>query len=111
MAAVPALFMSAMIQFTIAFCFGLLAFWFLDIAGWVILSLAIESLLSGQIFPLDLLPDTLFRIAMYLPFTYQMYFPIALISGRLDQPQVIQGLLIQAFWTVSLILAARALWI
>jgi len=110
-AAVPALFMSAMIQFTIAFCFGLLAFWFLDIAGWVILSLAIESLLSGQIFPLDLLPDTLFRISMYLPFTYQMYFPVALISGRLDQPQVIQGLLIQAFWTVSLILAARALWI
>ncbi len=41
---------------------------------------------------------------MYLPFTYQMYFPVALISGRLDQPQVIEGLVIQAFWTVSLIL-------
>jgi ABC-2 type transport system permease protein len=109
-AAVPAFLMSAIIQFTIAYCFGLLAFWFLDITGWVVLSMAIESLLSGQIFPLDLLPDALFRLSMYLPFTYQMYFPVALVAGRLNQSQVIDGLLVQVVWTIVLILVARALW-
>ena len=109
-AAVPAFLMAALIQFTIAFCFGMLAFWFLDIAGWVILSMAIESLLSGQIFPLDLLPESLYRISVYLPFTYQIYFPVALVSGRLDQGQVINGLLIQAFWTIAFVLLARVLW-
>ncbi|MEZ5277608.1 MAG: ABC-2 family transporter protein [Opitutaceae bacterium] len=109
-AAVPAFVMAALIQFTIAFCFGMLAFWFLDIAGWVILSMAVESLLSGQIFPLDLLPESLYRISVYLPFTYQIYFPVALVSGRLDQGQVINGLFIQAFWTIAFILLARVLW-
>lgn len=109
-AAVPALLMSAIIQFSIAYCFGLLAFWFLDIMGWVILSMAIEALLSGQIFPLDLLPAGLFKLAMYLPFTYQMYFPVALISGRIGQEQVAEGLVIQFIWMVAFILMARVLW-
>ena len=72
--AVPALALSAMIQFTIAYCFGLLTFWFLEIQGFVILSMAIEEVLGGQIFPLDLLPPAVFRVTQYLPFYYQMYF-------------------------------------
>src|SRR5215204_12145 len=58
----PALFLSALIQFSIAYCFGLLTFWFLEIQGFVVLSLAIETLLAGQVFPLDLLPKSLFEI-------------------------------------------------
>ena len=41
----PALAMSALIQFGIAYCFGLMSFWFLEIQGLVILSMAIESVL------------------------------------------------------------------
>jgi len=70
----PALAMSALIQFGIAYCFGLMSFWFLEIQGIVILSMALESVLGGQIFPLDLLPEWLFRLSQYLPYYYQMYF-------------------------------------
>src|SRR5258708_13953085 len=47
----PALLMASLIQFSIAYCFGLLTFWFLDIQSFVILSLAVETLLGGQMFP------------------------------------------------------------
>ena len=53
---VPAMALTAVIQFSIAYCFGLLAFWFLEIQGFVILSMAVETFLGGQFFPLDLLP-------------------------------------------------------
>ena len=42
----PALAMSAVIQFGIAFCFGLLSFWFLEIQSFVILSFAVETVLG-----------------------------------------------------------------
>ena len=105
-----AMVLSALIQFSIAFCFGLLTFWFLEIQGFVILSLAIESLLGGQMFPLDLMPEWVFRVAQYLPFYYQMYFPGAIFTGRIDEALAVQGLGIQAIWVVLLLAFNHFLW-
>lgn len=107
----PAILLGAMIQFSIAYCFGMLTFWFLEIQGFVILSMAIESVLGGQIFPLDLLPPWLLRIAEYLPFYYQMYFPAAIFSGRINDPAlVIRGLGIAFCWVALLLLIGQVLW-
>lgn len=106
----PAMFLSAVIQFSIAYCFGLLTFWFLEIQGFVILSMAIESVLGGQIFPLDLLPAAAFRAAQFLPFYYQMYFPGAILTGRIDQALAVQGLGIQVCWVVVLLGVNHLLW-
>lgn len=107
---VPAVFMSALIQFTIAYIFGLLTFWFLEIQSFVILSLAIETVLGGQMFPLDLLPEWFFRLSQFLPYYYQMYFPAAILTGRLDQAQAFEGLFLQLFWVVALLGFAQLLW-
>ena len=107
----PAMAMSALIQFCIAYCFGLLSFWFLEIQGFVILSMAVETLLGGQMFPLDLLPAWAYDIARCLPFYYQMYFPAAIFTGRLtDVAAIYQGYAIQATWVVILLLANQILW-
>lgn len=109
--AVPALIMSALIQFGIAYCFGLLSFWFLEIQGFVILSMAFESVLGGQIFPLDLLPGWAFEASSYLPYFYQMYFPVALLSGRINDPAEAAGmLLIQAGWVMVILMLGQLLW-
>jgi ABC-2 type transport system permease protein len=109
--AMPAMVMAAIIQFTIAYCFGMLSFWFLDIQGFVILSFAIETALGGQTFPLDLMPKAIFHIAQFLPFFYQMYFPAAIITGRIGPELIAQGFIIQAFWVLFLLIAAQLLWI
>lgn len=109
--ALPALVMSALIQFTLAYCFGLLTFWFLEIQSFVILSLAVESVLGGQVFPLDLFPRWLYEISTYLPYYYQMYFPAAILTGRIEDPSLaLRGLGIQLFWVVSLYGIAHLLW-
>lgn len=109
--AVPALFMSALIQFGIAYCFGLLSFWFLEIQGFVILSMAVESMLGGQIFPLDLLPNWLFNASAGLPYFYQMYFPVALLTGRISGLDTVLSMMaIQAFWVVVILLTCQVLW-
>jgi ABC-2 type transport system permease protein len=110
-AVVPALVMSGLIQFGIAYIFGLLSFWFLEIQGLVILSMAIESLLGGQIFPLDLLPAWLYKLSSYLPYFYQMYFPVALITGRINDPAAVsQMLAIQAGWVAVILAIGQVLW-
>jgi len=108
---IVAMALSAALQFTIAFCFGLLAFWFLEIQGFVILSYAIETCLGGSIFPLDLLPRSVFAIAQYLPFPYQMYFPAAILTGRISSLEVaLRGLAIQALWVMAAMVFAHLLW-
>jgi ABC-2 type transport system permease protein len=106
----PALAMSAFIQFSIAYCFGMLTFWLLEIQGFVILSMAVESILGGQLFPLDLLPAGFFRAAQLLPFYYQTYFPAAILSGRIGRDLAWQGLALQLFWTLALFGLSRLLW-
>jgi len=106
----PAILMSALIQFSIAYIFGMLTFWFLEIQSFVILSMAIESVLGGQIFPLDLLPESIFRISQFLPYYYQMYFPAAILTGRIGEAAAIEGLFIQAFWVIVLLGIGQLLW-
>ena len=107
---VPAMALTAIIQFSIAYCFGLLAFWFLDIQGFVILSMAVETLLGGQVVPLDLLPQGVFNVVRFLPFFYQAYFPAAIITGRQGFDFAVQGLAIQAFWAFALVCLAEFVW-
>jgi ABC-2 type transport system permease protein len=106
----PAMLMAAMIQFTIAYIFGLLTFWFLEIQSFIILSLAVETILGGQLFPLDLMPTWFYRISQWLPYYYQMYFPTAIFTGRLDETTALNGLAVQAFWVVALLALAQLLW-
>jgi ABC-2 type transport system permease protein len=107
----PALVLSGVIQFSIAFCFGLMAFWFLEIQSFVMLSYSIETLLGGQVFPLDLMPSGLYRVSRFLPYYYQMYFPAAIFTGRIpSQAQAIEGLALQVFWVIVLLFIARLLW-
>ena len=107
----PARALSALIQFSIAYCFGMLTFWFLEIQGFVILSMAIETVLGGQVFPLDLMPHRIYAIAQYLPFCYQAYFPAAIITGRISDPMlVVRGLGIQLFWVAVLLGVNAFLW-
>jgi ABC-2 type transport system permease protein len=72
--------------------------------------MAIESVLGGQVFPLDLLPPAVFRVTQFLPFYYQMYFPGAIFTGRIDEAMAWQGLGIQFGWVIALLALGQLLW-
>ncbi len=110
----PAFFLSlgmaAFIQFFIAYSLAMLAFWILEISTIVFILYSFEYFLSGQIFPLDLLPDWLQGFVKWSPFTYELFFPVQVYMERVQGEALVSGLAIQAMWVVVTFGLARSLW-
>lgn len=104
------LIMAAFIQFFIAYSLAMLAFWILEVSTVVFILYSFEYFLSGQLFPLDLLPDWLQGFVKWSPFTYELFFPVQIYLERVQGAQLASGLAIQAMWTALTFLLARTLW-
>src|SRR5699024_12350094 len=86
------------------------AFWLLDVSMlfWGINLLTL--ILSGAIFPLDIFGETISTVLSYFPFSYTVYFPINILTGKLEPSFVITGCLIQIAWIVILFILLKILW-
>lgn len=61
---------------------GCLAFWLTEIWGISAIRNLMFGLLSGAYFPLDILPQWIFNIFKYLPFSYIAYVPTKLLTNQ-----------------------------
>jgi ABC-2 type transport system permease protein len=102
--------MAAGIQFFIAYALAMIAFWVLEISTIIFVVYSFEFFLSGQVFPLDIFPQSLQAILHWLPFTYELFFPVQVCMERVQGRALIEGLLIQFGWLVLTYLLARLLW-
>jgi ABC-2 type transport system permease protein len=107
---VAALLLGFVIGFFFDTCVGLLGFWFLEITSllWVITTLS--YFISGQMFPLDLLPPFWSALLKALPFQYLAYFPAVVFLGKVRGWDLVQGLLIGVMWAAAMVLLARWLY-
>lgn len=106
----PSLIMAGAIQFLIAYSLAMLAFWILEISTVVFILYSFEYFLSGRLFPLDAVPGTAGMLLRFLPFPYELYFPVAVLMEKIQGPQLWQGLGIQIFWVLICLLTGKALW-
>jgi ABC-2 type transport system permease protein len=90
--------MAAALQFLIAYTLAMLAFWILEISTIVFIVYSFEYFLSGQIFPLDLMPEAMQRVMKWLPFMYELFFPVQIYMERVQGAALAEGLCIQAAW-------------
>jgi ABC-2 type transport system permease protein len=68
------------------------------------------EVLGGSIFPLDVLPSAGFILIQFTPFPYLVYFPIAIILGRITGLYLVR-ILVQSFiWALLLGLLTRYIW-
>jgi len=104
------LVMAAAIQFLIAYALAMLAFWILEISTVVFILYSFEYYLSGRLFPLDVMPDWLQATLTWLPFTYELYFPVAVLMEKVKGQELWRGLCIQAGWVLISYAAARLMW-
>ena len=104
------LVMAGFIQFFIAYSLAMLAFWILEISTVVFILYSFEYFLSGHIFPLDVMPGWLQGVLPWLPFTYELYFPIAVFLEKVRGGELWRGLLIQTGWLLLAWWIARAAW-
>lgn len=96
------------LRFMMQYTFSMLAFW-TERAN------AVESFwflpylfLSGIIAPLDVFPEVVRQVVMWLPFPYLIYFPAHLLVG--GETDVVRGILTMLAWTSLFFGLNRWLW-
>ncbi len=103
-------FLSATLQFLMAYCMALMAFWILDVSAPIFIIYSFEYLAGGHMFPLDLLPASLYQFLMCTPFPYEYWFPLGLFLERFRPNEILCGLLIQCLWCLIFWGIARWIW-
>ena len=107
------LILSFLLGFYLECCIGLIGFWFLEVTSLTFIYMLMNFLLSGHMFPLELLPAEPFNIRQlveYLPFKYLAYFPAAVFNRKIEGPELYRGLLAEIGWVVFFIVLSRVLW-
>ena len=101
---------AGLIQFFISYSVALFAFWMLEISTVVFIVFSFEYLFSGHMFPLAFMPPLVQTVLKYLPFPYELYFPISVFMGQVRGARLWEGLAIQFVWVLLMWLIASTLW-
>ena len=104
------LVMAAFMQFFIAYSLAMMAFWILEISTIVFIVYSFEYFLGGQMFPVDIMPAGIQAVMKWLPFYYELFFPITIFMERMRGTEMAQGLAIQASWVLITCGAAHFMW-
>ena len=108
---VVSLICSALLQFFLSYLMAMLAFWVLEISTFVFILLAFQRMAGGEMFPLDILPHSLAQLLMWTPFPYAVFFPVSIYLGKVTGPALLQGMLVQLFWTIVVYGLGRWVWV
>jgi ABC-2 type transport system permease protein len=89
---------------------GLVTFWTTRVGAIFQLYVTAETLLSGRLVPLALMPHWVQVAANFLPFQWTFQFPILVLIGKLSVPHMLWGLAAQAAWIVGGLLLLQIVW-
>jgi ABC-2 type transport system permease protein len=105
---------SLLLGFVIGFffetCIGMAGFWFLEVTSFLYIVTTLNFFVSGQMFPLDLLPGFWAPLLKSLPFQYMAYFPAAVFLGKIEGANLAYGLAAQLGWAAAFIVLSRLLY-
>lgn len=115
---VASLVLSFLLGFFMEATLGMLGFWFLEVSSIIFAYMLVQYLLSGHMFPLDMLAGvptgvagvSLADIVRWLPFEYTAYFPAAVWLGKIRGAELVRSLAIEAAWVVVMAVACRIAW-
>lgn len=111
-----ALVLSFLLGFFMEATLGMLGFWFMEVSSIVFGYMLVQYLLSGHMFPIDLLRTvpvggvSLADVVHWLPFEYTAYFPAAVWLGKVRGADLATSLAIEAGWVVVMAVACRVAW-
>jgi len=86
---------------------GMVGFWFLEVSSLLFVYQLFSFFISGQMFPIDILPQGVQGFVDLLPVPYLAYFPVAVFLGKVQGADLVRGLAIEVGWVVFFMLASR----
>jgi len=105
---------SLLLAFVVGFFFeasiGMVGFWFLEVTSLLYVVNTLNFFVSGQLFPLDLLPPFWAGVLKAMPFQYMAYFPAAVFLGKIQGAALVRGLFAELVWGLVFIALARWLY-
>ena len=104
------LIMAFLLGFLLEAAIGMIGFWFLEVSSLLFIYMLLNYLLSGHMFPLDMLdglPGWVRTFFDVLPFQYLAYFPAAVFLGKIQGEALVQGLWLQLFWVFVFFMVCR----
>jgi len=104
---VASLIMAFLLGFFLEMSLGLVGFWFLEVTSLLFIYMLLTFFLSGHMFPLDILPQPWKQMIEMLPLKYLAYFPAAVFLGKVQGPELVSGLIIQAAWVAFFVFTSR----
>ncbi len=110
LAFVPALGMAWALRFFWGYWLALLAFWATRADGLLALQDSLIFLLAGQVAPTALLPGLMQKAAVVLPFRYMIGFPVEVLTGQLNGPELAAGFAFQAGWLLLTLTLYVTMW-
>ena len=102
--------MALTLYFAISLMLSFFSFWTQESWAPHFLFIVINEFLAGGLFPLDMLPKSLFTAISYLPFPYLLFFPLKVYLGQLSPTEVIKGFCIGLFWILTLTILTQKVW-
>ena len=94
------LFLAIILHFFISSILSLTGFWSSEVWAPRFIFYILVTFFTGGIFPLDILPQPIYEVFMFLPFAYLQYFPLKIYLGGLSQIEILQGFLMSISWTL-----------
>jgi len=105
-----ALLISIYLSYTIYFCMVCFAFWFGEVRALVIAYNISNVVLSGQIIPLRLFPDSVRNIINLTPLQFLVDFPVSIATANLPMNLWIPKMGMALSWCIIMTLAGRVIY-
>jgi ABC-2 type transport system permease protein len=104
---IASLVMAFLLGFFLEATIGMLGFWFLEVSSLLFVYMLFTFFFSGHMFPLDMLPSPWNTIVRWIPLQYLAYFPAAVFLGKVQGAALIEGLWIELYWILALMVICR----
>jgi len=98
------------INLFISILVGFTSFWTVDNHGIFYSINTLAKFLSGNYFPINILPAAFLNFSLALPFVYTFYFPAQLYLGKISIRQGLVGLGVEIAWLAFLYLVINWVW-
>ncbi len=107
---VPVVLLAFIVRFVTEWTLALAAFWTTRVSALNQAYFMAMLFFSGQIAPLELLPQPVRIVAFVLPFRWTIGFPAELLLGRLTPAQALTGVGMQLAWLAAGVLVMKRVW-
>jgi ABC-2 type transport system permease protein len=105
---------SLVLAFLMGFFFeamiGMVGFWLLEVTSFLWVVNTLNFFISGQMFPIDLLPRPMVVVLKALPFPFLAYWPAMVFLGKVQGWDLAFGLLWELVWVIVLMGMTRLLY-